>query len=247
MSVNSREKLKEYCLRQLGKPVININVAEEQIQDRIDDALQKYTEEHYDGSVEEWVSYKITQEDIDNGYMSLPDNILVVTDIMPINEIVAHNSLFSYQYQVAMQELSNFTPFDSSDYFMKMFNYNSVSDMLSGASSYNFVRHQNRIYINSASSLGELGVDYPLGFKVIRLLDPQNAPSMFNEVWLKKYTTALIKKQWGNNMKKMSGVQLLGGVELNGQQIYDEAVEEIEQLEVELEEKYSEPLSFIVG
>lgn len=245
--VNSREKLKEYCLRQLGKPVININVAEEQVQDRIDDALQKYTEEHYDGSVEEWVSYQVSEEDIANGHMTLPENILVVTDIMPINEIVSHNSLFSYQYQVAMQELSNFEPFDSSDYFMRMTNYNAVSDMMSAQSSYNYVRHENKIYINSASSLAELGVGYPLGFKVIKMLDPQQTQKLFNEIWLKKYTTALIKKQWGNNMKKMSGVQLLGGVELNGQQIYDEAVEEIEQLEIELEEKYSEPLSFIVG
>lgn len=242
----TRAQLKEYSLRKLGAPVINIEIDDTQIEDRIDDALQKFSEGHYDATSEEWVAYKLTQTDLDNEYVTLPEDILVVLEVMPVNDIVAHNNMFSYQYQAGLQQLSNFKPFDSLDYYMRMTHYEEVKQMLSAAQSFEFNRHENKLTIRSID-FNTLGLDFQLGIKVHRIIDPELFGSVYNDTWLKAYTTALIKHQWGANVKKFSGVSLLGGVEINGQQIFDEAKEEIETLETELWEKYAEPIDFIMG
>ena len=246
MAVQTREELKEYCLRKLGKPVININVDDTQLEDRIDEALETYTEKHYDATIEQWVSYKLTQTDIDNGYIPIPDDILVVLNIMPVHQLIAHNNMFSYQYQIAVNQLSPWQPFDQVDYFMKIMNYESVMDLTSVTPTFSFSRHQKRLYVNE--NLGNLGVDYPFGMRVQKIVDPEGSGNtVYNDKWLKEYTCALFKRQWGENMKKFSGVQMLGGVELNGQQLFDEAMEELQQLEETLQDTYMEPISFFVG
>lgn len=244
----SRAELKEYCLRKLGKPVINIEVADEQLEDRIDDAIQKWQEAHYDASSEEWYMHEIIQADIDNNYIVLPEEFLVVLQVADTNSLTvgSGSDMFSYQYQVGMHELSYFRPFDQVDYFMKMQNFNQVNDMINSRPSFNFIRHANQLQLLQ-TPVNTLPLGSKIGIQVQRLLDISSTPNVFNDTWLKKYTTALFKLQWGNNTKKFQGVQLLGGVEINGQQMYDEVLQEIEQLELELEEKYTLPIDFIVG
>ena len=241
----TREELKEYCLRRLGKPVIQINVDDTQLEDRIDEALEVYQEKHYDATERDWVYYEITQADIDNGYVTVPDDILVVISILPFNEIIAQGNMFSYQYQIALSELSPWHPFDQLDYFMKVTNYESISDMTSVTPTMNFSRHGKKLKI--FSELGDLGVGYKLGMQVQRIIDPEQNVSVYNDKWLKEYTTAVFKRQWGENLSKFNEVQLLGGVTINGDRIMQEAMQEIERLNETLEATYSEPTGFIMG
>jgi hypothetical protein len=245
MAVTSREELKQYCLRRLGQPVIDINVDDTQLEDRIDEALEVYQEKHYDATERDWVYYEITQTDIDNGYVSIPDDILVVISILPFNEIIAQGNMFSYQYQIALSELSPWRPFNQLDYFMKVTNYESIANMTSVTPTMDFSRHGRKLKI--FAELGNLGVGYKLGVQVQRIIDPETVTAVYNDKWLKQYVTALMQKQWGMNMKKFSGVQMLGGVELNGQQLFDEAVQEIERLEEQLETTYMLPVDMLIG
>jgi hypothetical protein len=245
MAVASRAELKEYCLRKLGKPVININVDDTQLDDRIDEALETYQEKHFDATENDWVFYEVSQQDIDNGYVTIPSNILEVITILPFNEVIAQGNMFSYQYQLALSELSPWSPFDQLDYYMKVTNYESIAQMTTMTPTINFSRHARKLKI--FAELGDVGVGFKLGVQVQRLIDPEEVVAVYNDKWLKEYTTALFKRQWGENLKKFSGVQMLGGVELNGQQLFDEAMEEIQQLEETLENTYMYPTDILVG
>lgn len=244
MAVVSRVELKEYCLRKLGKPVITINVDDTQVEDRVDEALETFQEKHYDATERDWVFYELTQIDLDNGYITIPDDILVIIDILPFNE-AASGDMFSYQYQVALSTLSPWSKFDQVDYFMNMTNYESIVAMTSVTPTFEFSKHGRKLKV--FDNLSKFGVGYRLCVHVQKLIDPEESVNVYNDKWLKEYTCSLIKRQWGENLKKMSGITLLGGVELNGQQIYDEAVQEIEQLEETLNDTYMLPINFDVG
>lgn len=240
-SPTDRATFKEYCLRKLGKPVINIEVDDTQVDDRVDEALETFYEKHYDATKDQWMTYKITDTDITNQYIELPEDIFVVQEIMSFNEILAHGNIFSYQYQIAMKELSPWTEFSQIDYYMNVTNYNSITDMTSAVPRFDFSVHERRLKI--FRDLAELGVDYPLGIHVKTKIDEN---LVWNDKWLKSYATALIKLQWGENTKKFGQIQLLGGVTINGEQIYQEAREEIDRLNEILEETYMEPVMFSV-
>jgi len=244
---STRADFIEYCLRKLGKPVIRINVADEQVEDRVDEAIQKWHEHHYDGVEELWLGYPLTQNDIDNGYITLPNDILVVADMINLGEVISGSSsnMFSYNYQVALQNLSPFQTLDTINYYITMTNIQSVYDLVNAAPRVHFTRHMNKVKLYQ--DLSEIGVGTILAFKVFRLIDPEQNTSVYNDNWLKRYATALIKEQWGSNMKKHGEIQLLGGVTVNGQQIYDESRQEIQQLEEELETRYSLPVDFFMG
>lgn len=242
----SRLDFKEYCLRRLGKPVIRINVEDGQVEDRIDDAIQKYQEQHYDAVQETWVAYSIKQADVDVGYIEMPADILIVSELINLGEALNGNDMFSHQYQFALQNLSPFQSLDTINYYMTMTNMQSVYDMVNAAPRLQHTRHMNN-RVELFQNLGQMGVGTILAFRVFKTIDPQQYVQIYNDMWLKKYATALIKMQWGNNMKKHGEVQLLGGVSVNGQQIYDESLTEVEKLEEELETKYSLPVDFFMG
>lgn len=244
MPVKSRQELTEYCLRALGAPVININVDETQLDDRISEALELYQEYHFDATYEQWVTHVVIQEDVDQNYLTLPEEYVTVFEVLPVSKQYTRN-MFDYRYQVRVNELSSWKPFDQVDYFMRMTNYNSVLDMLEAQPSVEFVRKANRLYMTSEVSRMEVG--QVVAIKVQTLLDPEEVTKIYNDRWLKRYTTALFKLQWGINTKKFSGVTLLGGVEINGQQMYDEARQEMERLEEELKTTYQEPIGFLFG
>lgn len=246
--LTSRAEFTEYCLRKLGKPVIRINVAPEQVDDRIDDAIQAWNDKHYDGSEKAWIGYALTQEDILAGYITLPDDIMTVDQIVPMSTIYKENgsdSLFSYRYQFMMQNMSPFQPLDMLNYYMTMVNLQEVNDMVNTTERFEFTKHKSKLIIYrgmESSKVGEV-----LTFHVFKKIIPDVVPGAWNDKWLKRYATALIKQNFGQNMKKHGEIQLLGGVSVNGQQIFDEATQEISDLEEELRSTYEEPIDFAMG
>lgn len=247
MIPTDRATFKEYCLESLGKPVITINVADQQVENRVDDAIQKFQEAHYDAVEEEWLIYNLTQVDIDNGFITIPDDILTVIKTINLGELggTGSDDLFSYNYQVAYQNLSPFQSLDMINYHMTMTNIQMVYDMVNAAPRINHTRYLNKVELHR--DITDAVVGTPIALNVYKTIDPGEHGKVYNDIWLKKYATALIKLQWGNNMKKHSEVQLLGGVTVNGQQIYDEAREEIQTLEEQLDRRYSLPIDFTIG
>lgn len=236
--INSQFELSEYCLRKLGKPVIQINVAPEQVEDCVDEALQVYRERHYDATQETWVIYELTQTDVDNGYITLSDDIAVVEELLPESILQNSSDFMSYGYQATVGAFTAFRQFDAVDYHMTMQNLATLADALPQQNRVIHTKHMNRLAFRSPSMLyaGE-----KMFLKVWKDINPDEHTKVYNDKWLKAYVTALIKRQWGNNMKKHSGIQLLGGVTVNGQEIYSEAVDEIQRLEEQLELDYQLP------
>lgn len=244
----SRQTLIEYCLRQLGSPVIEINVDEDQIEDRIDDALQYYQEYHSDAIYRYYLKHQITAEDITNEYIPISDNILFVQRIFSVNEnSTTGSSLFNANYQIRLNDLYNLNFAGSIQYYEQLQQHMSLLDMkLNGSEAIRFNRHMNRLHIDF-----EWGRDILEGQYIIadcyRIVDPDSFSDVYNDMFLKKYATALIKKQWGANLIKFEGMQLPGGVTLNGRQIFDDSVTEIKEIEEQMQLNYEKPPVFLVG
>lgn len=241
----SREQLKDWCLRQLGFPVIEINVDDDQVDDRIDEAFQYFRDFHFDG-VERWyLKHQITQENKDNGYIPITDNIIGVNRIFPITSSNATINMFDLRYQLRLHELYDFTSTSYVNYVMTMQHIRTLDMLFSGEQPVRFNRHTNKLYIDmnwAQSNVGEWVVVE--GFIVI---DPETYTDVYNDRMLKRLATALIKRQWGANMSKFSGMQLPGGIQLNGQQIYNDAVAEIKEIEQLIRDTYEEPPQFLLG
>jgi len=243
---SSRQELKDWCLRQLGFPVIDINVDDDQVDDRIDDALSYFQQFHYDG-VERWyLKHQITQENIDNQYIPVTDNIIGVTRIFPVGSTNASVNMFDLRYQLRLHELYDFTSTSYVNYVLTMQHIRTLDMLFSGETPLRFNRHTDKLYIdwdwNYDIQPGEWIIIE--GFIVV---DPDTYKDIYNDRMLKKLATAYIKKQWGNNMKKFAGMQLPGGITMNGQQIYEEAVTEIKELEDLIRDTYEEPPQFCLG
>ena len=242
---NSRQSLIDYALRALGAPVIEINVDEDQLEDRLDEALQFYQEYHSDSIIRNYRKHLVTQEDVTNGYVTLPDSMIFVNSVWPINASYTQAGMFSVEYQMHLNDLYNLRhPGVLIDYEMTK-SYMSLIDLkINGMSQKStFSRHQNRVYIE--------GNDLEEGIYIIveghEVLDPETYTDIYNDMLLKKYLTALIKRQWGLNLIKFEGMQLPGGVTLNGRQIYDDAIQDIEKIEETMQLTYEKPTDFFVG
>jgi hypothetical protein len=251
----TREEFKIYCLRRLGEPVIRINVADDQVEDRIDDALQIYEQRHYEASERRFISYRITQEDIDNGYVTVPDGVIGVTRVLPTKTANAFfdRGIFDLEYQIQQSDMLSRTGIFSSstemsNFWMVKSHLNLINHVLGETKTYRFNRKTGRLSVEN----GITTVDQLLVFEVVALLDKdsQGNPvfgSVWSDEWLKDYATALIKRQWGANMKKFDNVQLPGGVTMNGQTLFDEANQEIEALLEEMSTRYEDQPMFFVG
>lgn len=242
---NSRQSLIDYCLRSLGAPVIEINVDEDQLEDRVDEAMQFYQEYHSDSIVRNYRKHLVTAEDVTNGYVTLPDSMIFVNSVWPIMASSSQSGMFSVEYQMHLNDLYNLRhPGVLIDYEMTK-QYMSLIDLkINGMSQKStFSRHQNRVYIE--------GNDLEEGIYIIveghETLDPDTYTDIYNDMLLKKYLTALIKRQWGLNLIKFEGMQLPGGVTLNGRQIYDDATQDIEKIEETMQLTYEKPTDFFVG
>lgn len=244
----SRQLLADYCLRSLGAPVIEINLDDDQIDDRIDESIQFYQEYHNDAIIRTFRKHQIAAADLQNKYIKLPQSLLFVSRVLPlINNNSFGSSMWSARYQMMLNDIYDL------QYAGALVNYDMTRQylelldmMLNGVPPVRFNRHMQTLFIDV-----EWGYELKVGDYVIvegyESIDPDSYNSVYNDMFLKKYTTALFKKQWGNNLKKFEGVTLPGGVTLNGQQIYNEALEEITKLEEEIQLRFEMPPVFFIG
>lgn len=317
-SPTTRQELIDYCLRSLGHPVIEINVDDDQLEDRVDEAFQYYRDFHYD-AVEsvylkeqivastlqisginaasftvgekitgassgattyvhaEFAANKIytknttgtftagetitgatsgttatlssmTLGNFDNKYVTLNDSVLSVVRTLPLSSRSNSISFFDAKYQLLLNNIQSLTNTDIQYYTMLKMHINLINDLMTGQKPVRFNRHMNRLYIDLTwGEGGDLAIGDYIIIEAFRSLNPDDYTDVYNDGFLKRYTTALIKRQWGINLKKFEGVQLPGGVTLNGQKIFDEAMEEITALRQDAQNTYQLPVDFFTG
>jgi hypothetical protein len=316
----SRQELIDYCLRELGHPVIEINVDDDQLSDRLDDALQYYQDYHYDGVERVYLKQQVTATritlgtsnasdfalgttvtgsssgayatvtaelnttsygttllvrgsngtwttgetivgangttstvvsvnlgNVDKQYFELDDSVIGVVRVLPFSAVNTGQSyMWDIRYQLRLNDMFDLLS-TSIIYYQQVKQHLALIDqLLVGTKSFRFQRHQNRLFLDMSwetdVSVGEFVI-----LEAYKILDPNTWTDVYNDRFLKRYVAALFKKQWGNNLKKFAGIQMPGGVTLNGEQIYNEAVAEISLLENEAQSTYVEPPNFMVG
>ena len=246
MAVTTRQQFKGYVLRRLGSPVIDINVDDEQVEDRIDDALAKFRDYHYDGTEHVYYPHILTATDITNKYITLPENMIGVTRVFDINDSYSATNLFNVRYQLHLNELFNVTSVSVQPYVAAMQHIAFLEEVFVGKKPIRYNRHMDRLYIDMSWSEDVVAGQYII-IDGYRTIDPETYPDVWDDPWLKKYSAALVKRQWGENLKKFEGMQLPGGVTFNGQKIWEEAIEEINKLEEEVIMDYSLPVTDMIG
>ena len=301
---NTRASLKEYCLRSLGKPVIDINVDEDQVEDRIDEALQYFAQYHTDGVERMYLKYKVTADDVTRltkkksfnadekgtvaenieleegtntleegagdliqetgsalltedsdivrtvyeetqNYLIVPDSVISVINIFPLSDR-ANLNIFDVRYQLRLNDLYDFSSTSIVHYEMTMRHLDFLDHILVGEKPLRFNQLSNRLYIDMDWS-NDITADEYLIIECYRKLDPSSHSNIFDDLYLKRYTTALIKRQWGQNLSKFSGTAMLGGVTLNGPELFSTAIAEQQKLEDEIRTNYEEPPHIMQG
>ncbi len=267
----TRADLKEYALRNLGKPVIDINVDDNQLEDRIDEAVQFYSQYHYDGIRRTYLKYRLTEADKarltnptgenevaynddstvstqwyeQNNYLQVPNTVLSVVNIFPFSD--KHNlNLFDVRYQLRLNDLYDFSSTSIINYEVVLRHLDFLDHILVGEKPLRFNQHDNRLYIDMDWEY-DLQVNEFLLIECYRKLDPATYKDVWNDLWLKRYVTALFKRQWGANLSKFNGVAMIGGVTLNGTQLFSEAQQDISSLEKELRDTFEISPAFLVG
>jgi hypothetical protein len=242
----TKSEFKEYCLRKLGKPVIEINVDDDQVDDRIDEALRYYYDYHFDGSDKVYYKHAVTEADVANKYITLPENIIGAVSVFSIGDpSVRADDLFNIRYQIALNDLYTLTNVSVVPYYMVMEHLALLTEMLVGKVPIRYTRHKNRLYIDT--DWGNLAVGSFLVIEAYEIVDPLVYNDAWNDRWLQNYATALIKRQWGSNLTKFTGMNLPGGVQFNGEKIYNDAVDEITKMETEMISGYSLPVLDMIG
>ena len=268
---SSKEDLKEYALRKLGKPVLEINVDDDQIDDLIDDAIQRFHERHGEGIDRVFLKHKITQAEKDimvgtastttatstfggitsidytegANYLPLPDSVIAVQKVFKMDSSTISAGMFNLKYQIFLNDLYYYGAIDLLNYGMTKSYLETLDYMLNPDVQIRFNKKNSRLYMDI--NINELQDDQFIIIDCFRIVDPQSETNVYNDPWLKQYTTALIKKQWGQNLIKFTGVKLPGGLELNGRQLYDDAVMEIDKLNETLMQEYAMPPLDFVG
>jgi hypothetical protein len=241
MAVNTRPQLIDYCLRRLGAPVTEINVDDEQISDRIDDAIEFFQEYHFDGVEKVFLKHKITAQNIADEWIPIPQDVLSVLRILPIPNFSAFQTgMFNEEYHLRLADMDNFSTSSLINWSMQLTNYSLITHLFSIQPTMMYNRKQDRLYLETDWET-KFNVDSHIIVEAYRQLDPTTWPQVYNDMFLKKYATALIKQQWGSNLKKFTGVVLPGGISLDGQTIFTEATEEITKIEEEVSMKYELP------
>lgn len=269
----TKEQLKDYCLRKLGFPVIDINVDEDQVDDRIDDALQMYSQFHYDATHADYLMIKMTPDMLANGqnvssssgnglsvanatygWVPLPEGVVGVSRMFPLTgEVVsgggssANFNIFDLNYQLRLNELYEFTSSSYQYYWIARTHIRMLEMILIGQNPIRFNKHMGRLYIDMHWNAPEVGANTFIVIECARVLEPDEFPKVYNDEWLKAYATQSVKRQWGENMKKYGNYTLPGGMVINGQQIYEEAVTEMLRLEEQLRDTWEEPPQFLIG
>ena len=272
---SSRQNLIDYCKRQLGAPVLEINVADEQVDDLVDDALQFFHERHFDGTVSTFLKYKITQGDIDRGratglsgvgissisavgagttfnyyengnYLQVPDSVIGVNKIFTFGGSNSVSSgMFSIKYQLFLNDIYYWGSTELLTYAMTKTYLEDIDFLLNTQKQIRFNKRQDRLYLDidwSSVSVGDYFV-----IDCYRMMNPKDYSQVWNDSFLKKYLTSLIKRQWGQNLIKFQGVKLPGGVELNGRQMYDDGQRELDMIMDQMSSTYELPPLDMIG
>ena len=275
---STRGELIDYCKRKLGAPVLEINVADEQVEDLIDDAVQFFQERHFDGVYQTYMKYKITQDDIDRGkakttgvgittttaeativgtattftyeensnYLQIPPEILGVTKIFHFDgSNTITNNMFSVKYQLFLNDIYYWGSTELLSYAMVKTYLEDINFLLTTEKQIRFNKRQDRLYLDI--DWGQVTVGDFLVIDCFRLLDPSDYTRVWNDSFLKPYATALIKRQWGQNMLKFQGVKLPGGIELNGREIYEDAEKDLEKIRENMSNTYELPPLDMIG
>mgnify|MGYP001012613248 FL=1 len=263
----TRENLKQYALRALGKPVIEINADDDQLEDRLDEALQYFAQYHYDGIQRAYLKYQYTDADKarmttdssesitknsvtttwkeGNNFIVVPESVISVITIFPFSN-KSNMNLFDVRYQMRLNDLYDFSSTSVINYDVVLRHLDFLDHILVGEKPIRFNQHDNRLYIDMDWT-HDLQVGEYIVIEAYRKMDPTVHTDVFNDIFLKRYVTALFKKQWGANLSKFDGVAMIGGVTLNGRQIYSEALQDIEKLEQEIRSTFELNPAMMIG
>ena len=242
----TRSEFKEYCLRKLGKPVIEINVDDDQVEDRIDESLRYYWDYHFDGTEKVYYKHAVTADDIANKYITLPENIIGAVRVFPIGDpSIRSDDMFNIRYQIALNDLYTLTAYSMIPYYMAMQHLALISEFLVGQQPIRYSRHRDRLFIDTKWSNYNIG-DFIL-VEAYEVVDPGTFPDVWSDRWLQNYCTEKIKYQWGSNLTKFTGMQLPGGVQFNGEKIMNDSKEALEVMEKDMILNYSLPVMDMVG
>ena len=267
---STRQGLIDYCLRRLGYPVLEVNVDDDQIDDLIDDAIQYFQERHFDGVERMLLKHEITKENKETlktgittttanstvgittttftetqNFIQLPDHVLGVERVLKMDASTISSGMFNIKYQIFLNDLYYYGALDLMNYAMVKTYLEDLSRLITPDVQLRFNKRQHRLYMDI--DWRQVSKNTYLIIDCYRLVDPANASDIYNDWWLKRYLVAIIKRQWGQNLMKFQGVMLPGGVSLNGRQIYDDAIREIEQIEYELKTEYELPPLDLIG
>ncbi|NBP55564.1 hypothetical protein EBU71_03305 [bacterium] len=276
---SSRQELIDYCLRRLGAPVLEINLADEQIDDMVDDALQYFQERHFDGVERMYLKYKITEQDLNRGkangtsgvgivtttgttnisgigtttfnfyensnFIQVPDSIIGIEKIFKFDTSSISAGMWSIKYQLFLNDLYYFNSVELLQYAMVKSYLEDIDFLLSTDKQIRFNKRQNRLYLdidwNAKSKDTFIIID------CYRILDPNDFTKVYSDSFLKKYLTALMKRQWGQNLIKFRGVKLPGGIELNGRELYEDGEKELEDIRQRMSMDYELPPYDFIG
>lgn len=244
---SSRQELVDYALRKLGAPVIEINLDEDQIEDRIDEALQFYQTYHSDAIIRTYLKHQITEEDINNRYLPVANQYTYVRNVLTIGDENSSINMFDARYQIHLNDLYDMRNGGSLSFYFQTQQYlSTIQTMLNGNSTATrFSRHQDRLHLDIDWSEVKPG-EYVI-VDCDAIIDPSSFNDVYNDMWLKRYVTAQLKHQWGVNLSKFEGMQLPGGVILNGRAILEDANAEIDKLEEEIRMNFEMPVDFFTG
>ena len=241
----SRATLISYCKRQLGDGVIALNVSTDQESDAIDNALQYYQDYHYDSIQKTYVSHPVTETNIDDKYITIDDSITGIINIFPVSSSSTTN-MFNLRYQIRLNDLFDLMQVSMTHYFLTESQLATIDNVLVGSHPFDFNRHMDRLFIRMDWA-NDINADEYLIIECYKIIDPDTYTQVYNDRWLKRYATALLKKQWGQNLIKYDGMTLPGGLTYNGSTILDSATAELETLETEMSMAYELPLDFLTG
>ena len=272
----TKQELIDHCLRKLGAPVLEINVSDEQLDDIVDDAVQYFNESHFDGVERMYLKYKITQEDIDRGqadpltsnttgivsttatsggfsntwyensnFINCPDSVIGVEKVFKFDTSSISGGMFSIKYQLFLNDLYFFNSVELLQYSMTKRYLEDIDFLLTTDKQIRFNKRQDRLYLDI--DWKSQAVNQFIVLDCYRALDPENFSQIYNDSFLKRYCTAMIKKQWGQNLIKFRGVKLPGGIEFNGREIYQDGVEEVNAIREQMSSTYELPPLDMIG
>jgi len=241
----TKPEFKEWCLRKLGKPVIEINVDDDQIDDRIEEALSYYWDYHFDGAERTFLKHQVTADDKTNKYITVPENIIGVVNLFDIGDSLSVNNIFNIRYQFALNDIYDMSNYSLTHYMMAMQHIQFIEEMLVGKQPLRYNRHINRLYIDM--DWERVDLDQYIIAECYKIVDPDVYVDVWKDRWLQNYASAKIKYQWGSNLTKFVGMQLPGNIQFNGEQILNDAAAEIQKLEEEMVSSYSLPVTDMVG